>query len=116
MVTYFLEVINAILLPTHQVPGRPTFRTLWKLSQELQEFLGKMEDPYHPDEGCSSYIMMQATYELYSTIIWKNPADLGKYFIVPTTAITNTNHKPEEIKLQAGKNLLNTYCNIHVFL
>ena len=61
MVTYSVEVINVILLPVCQVPGRPDFRTLWQLSQELQEFLGKMEHPDHLDEGYAGYMMTQET-------------------------------------------------------
>ena len=51
MVTCSVEAINAILLPVRQVPGRPTFFTLWKLSQDLQECQVKLELPDHPDEG-----------------------------------------------------------------
>ena len=55
-----------------------------------------MEDPDHPDEGYAGYMMTQATYAFYSTTKWKVPVDIGYYFIVPTTAITDTDQKYEE--------------------
>ena len=88
--TYEVEAISVILLPVRQVPGRPNFCTLWQFSQELQESLGKMEHPDHPDESNAGYMMMQATYVLYSTTPWTDPNNVGKYFILPTTAITDT--------------------------
>ena len=116
MVTYSVEVINAILIPVFQVPGRPTFCTLWQLSQELQECLGNMEHPNHLNEGYAGYRMTQASYVLHSTTLWTDPNNVGKYFIVPTTAITDTNQKSEERKLQVGKDLLDTFCNMRTAL
>ena len=116
MATYSVESINAIFLPNHQVPGRPTFLTLWKLSQELQECLGHMEHTDHPYEGYAGYTMTQVDYALYSTTRWKDKSGVGNYFIVSTTDITNTDQKYEENKWQAGKNLMDTYRNMHTDL
>ena len=63
----------------------------------------------HPDGCCE---LIQAAYEFYSTTRWKDPVDVGNYFIVPTTAITNTDQKSEERKWQAGKDLMDTYRNM----
>ena len=41
--------------------------------------------------GYSGYMVTPAAYALYSEIIWQYPEDVGKYFIVPTNAITDTN-------------------------
>ena len=71
-----------------------------------------MEHPDHTDEGYSVYMMTQAAYVLYSTTKWQDPADVGDYFIVPTTAITYTNHKSEESKWQSRKDLLGTFRNM----
>ena len=75
-----------------------------------------MEHPDHPDEGYSGYMITPAASALYSTTRCQDPEDVGKYFIVPTTAITNTNQKSKEIKLQVRKNLLNTYRNMLIAL
>ena len=98
MVAYSVEATNEILLPVHQVPGQPTFCTLCQLYQELQEFLGKVVHLDHTDEGYSGYMMMKAAYALYSTTRWKDPADVGNYFIVPMTDITHTDQKYKESK------------------
>ena len=116
MVTYSVEAINAILLPVHQVPVQPNFLTLWQLYQDLQECLGKTEHPYHPYEGYSGYMMTLSAYALYSTTKWQDPEDVENYFIVTTTAITNTNQKYEERKWKARKNLLDTYHNMRTAL
>ena len=116
MLKYSVEAINVILLPIHQVPGRPTFRTLWQLSQEIQECLVKIEHLDHPDEGYAGYMMTQESYVLYSKIRCQNPEEVENYFIVPTTAITDTNQKSEERKWQARKNLLDTYRNMRTAL
>ena len=62
-----------------------------------------MKQPDHPCEGYAGYMMTQAGYVLYSTTKWKDPVDLGDYFIVPTTTIANTHQKPEERKLHRFK-------------
>ena len=93
MVTYPVKAINAILLPIYQVPGQLTFHTLWKLSQELQECLDKMEHPNHPYEGYADYMMPQAAYAFYSTTPCTDPNHMGNCFIVPTTSITDNDQK-----------------------
>ena len=108
MVTYPLEAINAILFPVRQVPGQRTFHTLWKLYQDIQECLRRMEHLYHPYEGYDGYMMTQDAYELYSATRWQDLADIGNNFIVPVTAITDTDQKSEERKWQARKKILDT--------
>ena len=98
MVNYSVKLINVILLPVGQVPRQPTFRTIWQWSQEILECLGKMEHHNHTNEGCAVYMMTQEVYVLYSTTKWMDPNDVGNYFIVPTTAITDTHQKSKEIK------------------
>ena len=75
-----------------------------------------MEDPDHPDEGYAGYMMTQATYAFYSTTKWKVPVDIGYYFIVPTTAITDTDQQSVERKWKSRKDLLDTYRNIYTAL
>ena len=96
MVTYSVKAINVILLPVCQVQRRPIVCTLWHFPQDC---LGKMEYPDHPDEGYANYMMMQVEYALYSTTPWMDLNKIGKYFIVPTAAITNTDHKSKEEKI-----------------
>ena len=49
---------------------------------------------------------------LYSKTRWQDPEEVGNYFIVSTTSITDTEQKSEESKWQARKNLLDTYRNM----
>ena len=90
MVNYSVEAINVIFLPVCQFIGRPNFCMLWQLSQELQECLGNTENPDHTYEGYAGYMMKQGEYALYLTCLWTDLNDVGNYFILPTTAITNT--------------------------
>ena len=55
-------------------------------------------------------MMTPAAYTLYLITRWKDPEGVQNYFIVPTTAITNTDQTSEEIKWQSRKNLLDTCC------
>ena len=61
-------------------------------------------------------MITQAAYVLYRIAIWKDPADVGDYFIVPTTAITDTDQKSSERKYQARKHLMDTYRNMRTAL
>ena len=75
-----------------------------------------MEHPYHSDEGYAGYMMTQAAYVLYSTTKCQDPVDVGNYFIVTATAITDNDEKSEERKWQARKNLMDTYRNMRTAL
>ena len=57
-----------------------------------------------------------AAYALYPTNRFQDTEYLGNYFIVPTTAITNTDQKSEESQWQARKKLLDTYRNMRTNL
>ena len=61
-------------------------------------------------------MMTLAAYTFSSTSRWQDPEDVGNYFIVPTTAITDTDQKYEEMKWQARKNLLDTHRNMRTAL
>ena len=52
-----------------------------------------MENPDHIDEVCTGYMMTQAACDFYSTTRWQDPADVGNYFIMTTTAIIDTDQK-----------------------
>ena len=79
---------------------------------KLQECLGNMERSDHPYEGYAGYMMSQAAYVLYSTTPRMDLNDMGNYFILPTTAITNTKQKYEDRKWQSGEDLLDTFPNM----
>ena len=67
-------------------------------------------------KGAQVNLMVQAAYTFYSTTRWQDPADEGNYFIVPTTAINDTDQKSEERKWQVRKDLLETYRNMRTAL
>jgi hypothetical protein len=116
MVTYTVETVTVILNLIRPIQGRPTFRGLWHLSQALSECLGKLGHPIHPEFGFAGYMMTPEAYALYSQTEWRNPPDVGEYFQVPTTAITETEQKSEENRWKANKNLRDNFKNIRTAL
>jgi hypothetical protein len=116
MVVYTVETVTTILNIIRPIPGRPTFRGLWHLSQTLSECLGKLGHPVHPNFGFAGYMMAPEAFALYSQTGWKDPPDVGEYFQIPSTAITETEQKSEENRWKANKNLRDTFKNIRTAL
>jgi hypothetical protein len=116
MVVYTVETVTTILNIIRPIPGRPTFRGLWHLSQTLSECLGKLGHPVHPNFGFAGYMMAPEAFALYSQTGWRDPPDVGEYFQIPSTAITETEQKSEENRWKANKNLRDTFKNIRTAL
>lgn len=96
MVIYSIEAVDAILGSIGPIQGRPTFITLWQLSQLIFESLWKLTHPKYPNEGWSGYKMPPAMFTLFPTHLWQDPINLGTYFVIPHTAITKTDQESEE--------------------
>ena len=116
MVKYTVEAITAILTPIRPVQGRPTFRGLWHLAQQLSECLGKLTHPRHPNEGFAGYMMAIAAFALYTTTPWQDPQDVGEYFEIPAVAITETEQRSKENKWKAEKDLRDNFDNVRTAL
>ena len=57
MVLYLLEAVNALLSPIQKIQVRPTFSSLWHLSQEFYYALRKLDHADHPNNGWAGYLM-----------------------------------------------------------
>ena len=93
MVLYSLEAVNALLSPIQKIHGRPTFGSLWHLAQQTYEALQKLDHEDHPTDGWSGYLMTPKEFALRSAAEWKTPDDIGRYYVMPTTAITLVNQE-----------------------
>ena len=98
------------------IAGRPEFVSLWNLSQLIAEGFCKLSHPEHTDEGWSFYMVPSEGFALYYTEPWEDPPDIGEYFIVLETAITDTNQNLVEQRWQARKYMRDTWHNFRTSL
>ena len=89
MVLYSIEAVNALLSPIQKNQGRPTFSSLWHLAQSLYDALRKLYHADHPTDDWAGYLMTKEEFALRSTTAWTGPEIVGKYFVMPTRAITS---------------------------
>ena len=89
MVLYSLEAVNALLSPIQKIQVRPTFSSLWHLAQEFYDALRKLDHADHPTDGWAGYLMTKEEFYLRITTSWTGPEIVGKYFVMPTRAITS---------------------------
>ena len=89
MVLYSLEDVNVLLSPIQKIRGRPTFGSLWHLAQKFYDALRKLDHADHPTDGWSGYLMTPEEFALRSATAWTHPEDVGKFFVIPITAISS---------------------------
>ena len=89
MVLYWLRAVNALLSPIQNIQGRPTFSSLWHLAKAFYDSLRKLDHADHPTNGWAGYLMTKEEFSLRSTTSWTGPEIVGKYFVMPTRAITS---------------------------
>ncbi len=93
MVKYSLEAVSALLAHIPKINGRPTFSSLWLLSQSLTKALRGMDHPDHSDHGWTGYMLTIEEYALVSTTPFVPPTDVGNMYVMPNTAITYCNQQ-----------------------
>ena len=96
MVIYLLEAVNALLTPIQKIQGRPTLSSLWNLSQAFYDALRKLDHADHPTYGWAEYLMTKEEFSPRSTASWTVPEIVGKYFVIPTRAITSGDQEQEK--------------------
>jgi hypothetical protein len=116
MVKYSIDAIGALLRPIRPIHGRPTFGTLYKLNQRITECLRRVDHPNYPDDGFSGYMLDPAAFRLFNDTPWEPPPDVGEYFSVPATAITETEQKSALSEWQSQKDLRDTFKNVRTAL
>ena len=61
-------------------------------------------------------MMPEAAYVLFSTAAWRDPVVIGKFFVVPDTAITETKQKTHGQMWHASKDLRDNFKNVQTEL
>ena len=56
MVLYSLKAFKALLIPIQKIQGRPTFSSLWNLTQAFYDALRKSDKADQPTDGWSGYL------------------------------------------------------------
>ena len=112
MVTYTIDAIRQVIGPIDKIQGRPNFSSIWRLRQQLIAGTKKLKHTDHPKQGYSGYIMSKEEYALVSILSWKDPTDVGKYFTIPVTAITETEQRTEDKIWQVQKSKRESFVNL----
>ena len=97
MVKYSVKAIESLLGPIWKIQGRPQFKILYQLSQQLTEHLRKINHPIYQYDVFAGYMMSAASYALFSTTVWMDPVNVGELFVVPVTSITYTKQNEHKI-------------------
>ena len=114
MVLYLLEDVNALLSPNQKNYARPTFGSLWHLAQQFYNALQKLDHADHPTDGWSGYLMTPEEFALCSATAWTHPEDVGKFFVIPITAISMGHQEQAKggVQVQEGNlRLIRCHCN-----
>ena len=109
MVKYSLEAINALLNSIPTIEGRPNYSSLWNLAQSIYKALRKLDHPDYPTDGWSGYLMTREEFALRSTTTWTAPEAVGKYFVMPPTAITTIDQEQAKGEYKYKRELLDSY-------
>jgi hypothetical protein len=112
MVAYTIDAIRQVLGPIDKIQGRPNFSSLWHLRQQLIAGTKKLKHTDHPTHGYSGYIMSKEEYALVSPFAWQDPVDVGEYFTIPVTAITETEQRTEDKIWQVQKSKRESFVNL----
>jgi hypothetical protein len=112
MVTYTIDAIRQVIGPIDKIQGRPNFSSLWRLRQQLIAGTKKLKHTDHPKHGYSGYIMSKEEYALVSRYPWTDQPDVGEYFMIPVTAITETEQRTEDKIWQVQKSKRDTFVNL----
>eukprot|EP00978_Attheya_sp_CCMP212_P042402 scaffold257877_cov29-Attheya_sp.AAC.1 len=116
MVKYSLESVSALLANIPKINGRPTFSSLWLLSQSLTKALRGMEHPDHSDHGWTGYMLTIEEYALVSTTPFVPPTDVGQVYVMPQTAITDRDQQAAKAQWDYFKETHDSYKNIKTAL
>ena len=112
MVPYTIDAIRQVIGPIDKIQGRPNFSSLWRLCQQLIAGTKKLKHTDHPKHGYSGYLMSKEEYALISRYPWTDQPDVGEYFIIPVTAITETEQRTKDKIWQVQKNKCDTFVNL----
>eukprot|EP00978_Attheya_sp_CCMP212_P027416 scaffold91780_cov26-Attheya_sp.AAC.1 len=116
MVKYSLEAVSALLANIPKINGRPTFSSLWRLSQSLNIALRGMDHPDYLDHGWTEYMLTIEEYALVSTTPFVPPQDVGNIYVMPQTAITDRDQQAAKAQWDYLKEMHDSFKNIKTAL
>ena len=116
MVTYSLETVTALLDQIQKVSGRPNFSSLWLLAEAISDALRKLNHPDHPTDGWSGCMLTPEEFALRSILPWTPPEAMGRYFVMPTAAITSGDQEQAKGEYKYKRDLLDTFETINMAL
>ena len=95
MVKYTISTLQAMVGtkptgPINNIRERPIFSTLWYLQRQIIDSLSKLGNAKLPLDGHVSYILSKDSFALFSSKQWRDPEEVGDYYKIPVTAITET--------------------------
>ena len=95
MVKYNLATLQAMVGtnptgPIDKIHERLTFSTLWHIQRNLFNGLHKVENVKFPLGGHAGYILSKEAFVLFLSKYWKDPKEVGEYYIISVTAISET--------------------------
>ena len=76
-----------------------------RFKRTLVEVCRKVEYPDHPDLGHAGYFLEDAAYGLRTNKLYDPPQDPGNVFVVPFTAITDTEIRVAESQYNFEKDM-----------
>ena len=72
-------------------------------------YLRKVTNTAYPNDGHSGYILSREAFSLYLTKEWQEPADVGKFFEIPPSSITETEQRTKEKRWELQKEKRDTF-------
>ena len=76
--------------PIDKIHERPTFSTLCHLQNQISGGLRRVGNSKYPLDGHVGYILLKWAFSLFYSKSWRDPEELGEYYKIPVTAITET--------------------------
>ena len=105
-----------LTVPINKIHKRPTFSTLWHFQHQLVDGLRKVGNVKPPLDGQSGYILSKYAFSLFSSKWRRDPEEVGEYYKIPVTPITEMEQQTEENKWKVKKENRKTFENMKMVL
>ena len=95
MVKYNLATLQAMVGakptgPIDKIHERLISSTLWHIQRHIFNGLHKVGNVKFPLDGHAGYILSKEAFVLFLIKDWKDPKEVGEYYIISVTAISET--------------------------
>ena len=121
MVKYTIATLQTMLGakltgPINKIHKRPTFSTLWNIQHHIIDGLRKIGNFKLPLDGHVGYILSKEAFSLLSSKEWRDPEEVGEYYEIPSTTITETEQRTKENKWKVKKEKQETFDKLKMVL